>query len=382
MPRKRKPEGRREKGEGSYRWDEKNQRHIWRITVEGKRYEVADRQADRAKARFAALKAQLTKGIDVSSAKQTLNTYLPNYLDTVVVNEVSNITLRDYKKRAGHYLLPTLGDYALGDLTTPLIQAWVNAMVKKGWAQSSIKQIRSLLERCLERAVTEHILTSNPAAGVKAPKVRTVLSADDEESDRTLTADEVQKLLAAVADTPYELLYTLAARYGLRRGELLGLRWKDVDTTQNLIRIRQQVRQLDNVIEITSELKTAASRRIIPFKRDVLPLLAAQRARVAKRRLKLGADWLDLDLVFPNPDGNRRRPDNLTTHFDRIMTRLKFGDHHLHDLRATAITHMRDCGIDAEIIAAIVGHNDIQVTLKVYSETTEKRMREAIERTA
>lgn len=382
MPRKRKPEGRREKGEGSYRWDKTNQRHIWRITIDGKRYEVADREADRAKARFESLKARLTKGIDVTSAKQTLNTYLTTYLATVVVNEVSDSTLRDYKKRAGHYLLPTLGDYPLADLTTPLIQAWVNAMVAKKWARSSITQIRALLERCLDRAAAEKLIEYNPAAAVKAPKARIVKHADEEESDRTLTVDEVQTMLAAVHDTPYELLYTLAARYGLRRGELLGLRWRDINTTNLTIKIRQQVRQLDSVIEITSELKTPASRRIIPIKRDLLPLITAQRARVAKRQLSMGADWPDLDLVFPNPDGNRRRPDNLTTHFDRLMTRLKLGDHHLHDLRATAITHMRDCGIDAEIIASIVGHADIQVTLKVYSETTEKRMREAIERTA
>lgn len=380
MPRKRKPAGRRRKGEGTYRYDETTKRHIWRITIDGKRHEIADREADRAKARFEALKAQLAKRLDMVSAKQPLGAYLPNYLATVVVNEVSSSTLHDYTKRAGHYILPTLGGYALGDLTTPIVQAWVNAMIAKGWAQSSIKQALSLLRRCLQRAVDERILDYNPAAAVRPPKVRAVRSADEEDGERTLTADDVEKLLTAVTGTPYELLYTLAVRYGLRRGELLGLRWSDIDQDRRLIRVRQQVRQLDTTIEITPELKTPTSRRTIPFRADLLPLLSAQFKRVAERKLKLGPDWIDRDLIFPNPDGDRRRPDNLTTHFDRICERLSLGDHHLHDLRATAITAWRAQGIDPETAAALAGHSDMKVTLDVYSEATMLRMREAIER--
>jgi integrase len=379
MPRKRKPAARRRKGEGTYRYDEKNQRHIWRITKDGKRYEVADRDAARAEARFVALVALLSKDMDIASGKQPLREYAAHYFAAILPNEVGESTQHDYAKRASYYILPTLGDYALIDLKKPVIQAWVNAMGAAGYAHSSMVQALALLCRILDTAIPE-ILEYNAARLVKAPKApRKAHDTDEDDAGRALTRDEVAQLRAAVEGTFYEALYALALTLGMRRGELLGLRWRDINFDKQELRVRQQVRQMDAVIEVTSQLKTKNSRRLFPLSDGLVTILLAHIARVEAMRQKAGARWTEHDLVFPSADGDNRRPDNLTNHCARLLKRLGITGHHLHDLRATAITRWRESGADDETTAALAGHDSVSITAKVYSDA-EARKRAVIER--
>lgn len=379
MPR-RKPPTRRRKGEGSPRYDAKNKRYIWRITHEGKRYEVADRDPERAKARFEELVELLNRGVSIEDTRQSLRAYTEYYLANILPNEVDESTVIDYAKRAGYYILPTLGGYALADIKKPLVQAWVNAMLDHGWAISSIRQALSLLKRILETTVPE-ILEYNPAAQVKPPKVLAPLRDDDDEDEgRTLTEQEVALVLKAVTGTFYEALYTLAVRFGLRRGELLGLRWQDIDVEKQELRVRQQVRRMNNVIAVSKRLKTKNSRRTLPLAARDVALLKAHQARVYAMRLKAGAEWVEHDFVFPNDRGGHRRPDNLTTHCSRLLKRLEIEGHHLHDLRATAITRWRNNGIADEVMAAMAGHDNVKVTVNNYLDVIDDRKRAVIER--
>lgn len=380
MPRKRTP-ARRRKGEGSYKYDAKTGRHVWRITRDKRRYEIADRDAERAKARFTELVARLDKRLDVVSARQSLADFAKSYFATVLPSQVGESTLYDYTKRASRYILPTLGDYALDEIKKPLVQAWVNAMLKHGWAHSSVCQALALLKRIIDTAVPE-LLEYNAAALVKPPKAPEREHADDDEDEgRALTRDEVASLREHVAGTFYEALYALALALGLRRGELLGLRWRDVDLDKKELRVRQQVRRLDKIIQVTAKLKTKNSRRTLPLSDGLVTILMAHQARVQTMRDKAGAAWIDHDFVFPNDEGGYRRPDNLTTHTARQFKRLGIAGHHLHDLRATAITHWRESGADDETTAALAGHDDVKISVKVYSDA-EARKRAVIERTS
>lgn len=371
---------RRSHGEGAYWYDEKTKRHCYRISDQsGKRHNVADKDPERAKARFEELKRRLSDKIDIQGGRQTLHVFMTRYLETIVVNEVSQSTLHNYAKRAGYYILPTLGDYRLDELTTELGQAWVNAMVRNNWALSSIRQALSLVQRALDRAVGERLIPFNPFAVIKPPKA--IRRHDDEEEEgRALSDDQVTALLNALKGQFLEPLYILAVRLGIRRGELLGLRWKDFDPEARTLSIRQQVIRLDKEIILTTSLKTKKSRRTLPLTDDLVALLQSHRVRVYELRLKAGSEWQDLDLIFPNEHGKWRRPDNLTMHFSRLCDRLKFGDFHFHDLRATAITRWRALGIDLEVAAALAGHSHVNVTANVYSEATEARKRAAIDK--
>jgi integrase len=384
MPRRKT---RRSKGEGTPWFDEKTGQHRWRIRKNGKNYTVSDKDPERAAAKFRELKRDLEDDRKVDEGKQTLDTFTRRYLDTAL--RVGESTALDYAKRAGYYILPTLGHYALDKLTTELGELWVAAMVRRGWSVNSIKQALRLAQRILDRAVAEHLIKYNPFAVIKPPRVEQDESDDDEEGTRALAPAQVDVLLAdvkahdqhhsstagkdgrRVRSAGMYLLYMLALLLGLRRGELLGLRRRDIDLDERVLRVRQQVIRLDNEYRISRKLKTPAARRELPLS-DVL--VALLRLHI----LRIGA--VGDDLLFPGKDGGALRPDAVTKHFARACKRVGIQGFHFHDLRHTFVTNLRTAGIEPEVAAAMAGHEKPDVTLTVYSSVDMARKRAAMER--
>lgn len=371
MARKRTPKG--------YHYDKATKRHEWTIEKEGERYRVRDRDEARARAKFEELKRKIDIGVAIGADEQSLREYFPHFL-TTIAHEVKRSTLHDYQKRADYYILPTLGSTPLIDLTLPKLRAWVAAMLEQTeWTVNSIGHAIGVLERVLDCAVEEKILKANPAKSLKRPRRRKgdEMKIDEEEEQvKVFTAEEVDCLLTEVLRTnkyhALYLLYVLAVRLGLRRGELLGLRWKDVDMDQGVIHVRQQVIRLDRDILVTKP-KTESAIRDIPIPDDILSLIRAH-------KLTLGARGRIY--VFPNDEGSYRRPDGIDQHFRRVCQRLSFVGYTFHSLRHYAITTWRASGMDLEIAAALAGHKGVKVTSEVYSEATMDRKRAALKKSS
>lgn len=371
---------RREKGDGT-EWQEKATGHWrWRIRRGGKSYTVSDADRSRAKAKFRQLKDELEKGIDREGAAQLLRAWLAYWLETIK-RDVKTSTFNDYAKRCEIYITPNLGDYALSALTSKLIRAWANA-VRDAYAHSSAKQALEILARALDLAVDDHLLEFNPARAVKPPRQKAdetvIVEADD--GGRSLSVAQEQALLAAVAATDRHetraqgaraiglyVLYVLALRLGLRRGELLGLRWKDIDLENGVLHVRQQINHEGQV----TTPKSKKARRDLPLTTDLVTMLM-------EHKLKLGP--LAREYVFPDEAGNHRKPRALDKHFERATARAGIDGFVFHDLRATAITRWREHGIDLEVAAALAGHATIKVTGEVYSDATMGRKRQAMEK--
>ncbi len=197
---------------------------------------------------------------------------------------------------------------------------------------------------------------------------------EGDDQARTFTADQVMQLLAEVQSTNRHHglypLYVLAVRLGLRRGELLGLRWKDIDFDNRVIHIRQQVIQLDSEARVTTP-KTPQSRRDVPAPDDVLLILLEHRQAIGER----GEMY-----VFPARDGSFRNPNGIDQHFRRTCRRIGLEGYVFHSLRKTAITDWRTAGVDLEVAAKLAGHKSIKVTGETYSDATIERKRAAVER--
>lgn len=391
MARNSRRQTRRSPGEGTEWYDKKTKQWRWRIRWQGQDHSVADRDRARATEERDRLRDQLRKQVRVSDGKQTLAEFFPQYQESVR-RDISDSTFRDYEKRYALYIAAPLGDYRLCDLAAKpaLIRAWLNA-TRDHYALSSAKQARALLERILDLAVADKLIEENPARLVKAPRPpKQVHGDDDEEGQRALSSAQVDQLLAEAkridklwstarglplaeanavrADGVY-VLYTLAVRLGLRRGELLGLRWKDVDFERRILRVRQQVVRHDEGYHISPTLKTPAARRDLPLEDDIADLLQ-------QLQIKLGTRGHTL--VFPDADGEARDPQSITQNFRRLVRRLGFGGFHLHDLRHTAITRWRSRGVDLEVAAALAGHEKADVTANVYSDADMDRKRAAL----
>lgn len=379
---------RRSPGEGSPWFDKKTGQYRWRIRWEGKNYTVSDKDPERAATKFRELKRSLEDGVKVDEGKQTLDTFTRRYLSTTL--RVGESTAHDYAKRAGYYILPTLGPYSLDALTTELGEAWVAAMVKKGWAISSIRQALRLVQRILDRAVAERLIKYNPFAIIKPPRVEQQTSDDDEEGNRALSKEQTVLLLddvrrhdrdqtevagrdaRSVRSHGMYVLYMLAFYLGLRRGELLGLRRKDIDLDNRILRVRQQVIRLDKEHRISKTLKTPAARRDLPLVDDEIVSL------LRRHILRVGA--AGNDLLFPAEGGAPLNPSALTKHFARACKRVGLEGFHFHDTRATAITRWREAKVEAEVVAALAGHEKADVSLDVYSDAHLERKRAALRR--
>lgn len=367
---KRKRTTRRATGSGSYWTDGK--RHYFRY----KGHTVADRDKDRAQVKLESLKRRIDGERDVEGSRQRFADYLPRYIDGEL--NIKDSTRHDYHKRADYYILPTLGDFRLCDLKYQIGKAWLDAMLNDtAWSLNSVRQAVRLAQRALDHAVTSSLLEENPFAGLKLPTRRRGDEHqidDDDEQAKTFTTEQIEQLLSEVQRTnKYHglyVLYVLAHRLGIRRGELLGLRWKDIDYANKILHIRQQVIRLDNQILVTKP-KTPSARRELPLQDDIATMLREHRLTLGER----GRVY-----VFPNETGEHRRPDGIDQHFSRVCARLGFVGFKFHSLRKTATTEMRQSGADLEVTAAILGHKGVKVTAETYSDATMDRKRTAIER--
>lgn len=391
MAGNRKRKTRRAKGEGT-EWQEAKTGHWrWRIRVGGQSYSVSHADRNRAAEEFTRLKAQIKKRLNVKDGKQTLAEFFPTFQEAIY-RDVGATTFTDYQKRYRLYIAGPLGDYRLCDLDAKTIRRWLNK-TRDAYAFSSAKQARALLERILDLAVEDKLIEENPASLVKPPKpIRKPDAREDEDGQHALSAAQVAQLLdeAKRTDTIWStargqklaaanavrsegmyLLYTLGVRTGLRRGELLGLRWQDIDLDNKLLRVRQQVRRTDTGYELSDTLKTSRARRTVPLTDSLVTMLREYKLRMGAR---------GHGLLFPDKAGEARDPQSITRNFSRLVKRLGLGDYHLHDLRHTFITMMRTAGVDLEVLGDLAGHEHTDTTANIYSDADLDRKRAAMER--
>lgn len=376
---------RRSKGQGAYWYDKKAKRHCYRITHEERTYTITDVDRNKAEAKLKDLKARLAADVKIGDSKQTLTTYLDYWLKDVIGNDLKNTTQADYTFKIQHYILPELGDYRLDRLTTRIIIAWKNAIYKE-YALNSVAQSLNILKRALKHAVLERLIPANPADSVTSPRKARQAADTVATIGKVLTHEQVAALLT-MARTPLvgrygmelEALYTIATRYGPREAELLGLQWVDLDWKRGTLDITGQVQTVRGVGTSRSDTtKTDAGRRTMYLDTATLDLLRTVQTQQAARLAK--SDGIASGLIFTTRSGKPIAARNLVHHFKSLLVRAELPDIRFHDLRVTAITHMREAGIDLEVIASLVGHSDPAVTAKVYSKVSEARAREALKK--
>jgi integrase len=183
-----------------------------------------------------------------------------------------------------------------------------------------------------------------------------------------LSEEQGNRLLVVTRGDRFEALYVLALTTGMRQGELLGLRWQDVDLERAIAHVQMSVQEADGHF-ILAEVKTSHSRRNIALTRLAVKALRAHRARQNEERLAMGSKWNSAsDLVFPNGYGGIMIPDNVAKRsFKAALLRAGLPDMRFHDLRHTAATLLLSRGVHPKVVSEMLGHADIAITLRVYA---------------
>lgn len=347
------------------------------------RWKSGFRTEREAKAAERAALAELEEGGSLDAHRTPYGAYLDRWLEEVVKPHRAAGTHRTYSIYVKTRIKPAFGNKLLAELKPPELRQFVHRLVEDGEVgPNTAKVILAILKRSLGQAVRDELLPRNPAALIEAPSLREVAKVG-------APSAEAFRLLLRKAQTSWlREPVLLGADTGLRRGEVLGLRWEDVDLETGILQVRQQAIDLGTEVRL-GPLKTRASRRALRITALVVEALREHQERQEARRLGAAEAWQDFDLVFPEGDGTPRRPQLLTDAF-RYLCRSAGLQIHFHQLRHLSATLLRQGGIDTRTIAARMGHSDPGFTARIYEHITpldqeratdvmDKALRDALE---
>jgi len=267
-------------------------------------------------------------------------------------------TFEGYQYRAKH-LIVGLGHIPLAELRPEHIQHYYREKGKK-LAPATIGKHHNLLSAALAQAVEWRTLPRNVAEAVKPPQVL-------RKEMRALTGPEVHRLLAACEGKTWHPIFHTLTWTGLRRSELLGLRWKDVDLLMATMRVVQTLQKLNKGEYIYQEPKTQAGRRTIALSPVSCLELRAHREDQERDANILGIDITYDTLIFSHPDASPRLPSTLTLAFRRLADRVGLQGVRLHDLRHTMASLYLQQGVSPKTVAERLGHSSVVITLDLYS---------------
>lgn len=302
----------------------------------------------------------------------TVAKYLARHLEGKT--HITQKTRSTYQQTINHLLSTPIKDVKLQSLRPANVRDCYTALSNRGLAPRSQRKAAALLCSALAEAVHEEIITRNPALAVKVKTARVERLAD------AWNKEEVSCFLAVAKDDVLYPVFYLMLALGLRRGEVLGLSWQDVDFDEGAVRIRQALTMPgDSDTPIITAVKTPKSRRTLYSSRDVLSVLSTRRDSQKADQAFLGNAWTDSGLVFTTKLGTDLHPRNLTRSFKRLIKDAApdLKEIRVHDLRHTYASLALQRGIPIEMVSERLGHSSPGFTLNTYRHLCEAERREA-----
>jgi integrase len=230
-----------------------------------------------------------------------------------------------------------------------------------------------VLRQALHQAVRWQLLMRNPADAVDPPRPR-------RREMQALDDDQIAQLLDAAKGGNHFMPVLIAVTTGLRRGEILALRWQDVDLNKGTLAVRQSLEQTKRFGLRFKEAKTQRSRRVVALPSLLVDALRKHRREQAKHRWALGAAYQDHGLVCPADDGAPQSPDALSAAFPHLVSRAGVPRVRFHDQRYTHATQLLNEGIHPKVVSERLGHSNIGITLDTYSHVLPGMQEEAAQR--
>ncbi|HEX9037463.1 MAG TPA: tyrosine-type recombinase/integrase, partial [Ktedonobacterales bacterium] len=314
----------------------------------------------------------IQQGTPIVADRQSVEQFFTDWLANMKLKIRYN-TWQRYEQYVRLYLVPTLGKVALSKLTPQQIQSLYTAKLNEGYSTTTIAHLHTVIHHALDSALRFGLVQRNVAEFVEPPKVRKV-------EMKTLSPEQARKLLEVARGERFEALYVVALTTGMRLGELLALRWQDVDLQQGRLQVRVTLQRAPKGFALYHP-KTQRSRRNVALTQLAIDALREYRKRQDEQRALLGAAWRDLDLVFSNLEGGEMVKSNLLfSSFKPLLKRAGLPNIRFHDLRHTAATLMLWQGIHPKVVSEMLGHASVAITLDLYSHVLPNMQREAVER--
>ena len=316
--------------------------------------------------------ADVRKGTYIEPTKMIFAQWIKTWINITMKLHLRPTTWDSYQSMITNHITPTIGHIPLNRLRTAHLQNLYNDKLKSGRVDGmgglsarTVRYIHAIIHGALEQAIKENLLITNPAKAVKLPK-------NEKKIPKHFDTASIKLFLELAKKSRHYTAYLVELNTGVRRGELLSLRWSDINMSNAKIYIcRNLVRSSEQGL-IFQEPKTKLSKRSIDVHISLIKDLKDHKKKQAEEKLSAGQAYEDNDLVFCTPFGKPLDPRAFSAHFKKIIKGTKLEDMTLHGLRHTLATISIQEGIDFNTVQEILGHHSPAFTLATYAHVTEQ----------
>ena len=315
------------------------------------------------------------KGLDVAKGqKYTVGQWMDVWYEYYAKIKVRPSSHKTYEGYIKNHIKPSIGNIPLTKLTTLDLQRLYQKLLTegrvdrleaknqpKGLSSKTVRNINQVISSAMQLAIQQKLISSTPADGCALPRI-------EHKEMKTLPADQLAAFLNEAKRTGTFELYYIDLATGLRRGELLGLKWQDVDLDSGVIHVRRQVGRIDGKVQ-EAPLKTKNAYRNISIGADAVSILWEKKKQDGGRS----------EYVFPSPTGGPMSPDSILKMLHRVLERAGLPELRFHDLRHTFATLALQNGVDIKTVSGMLGHFSAGFTLDTYAHVTTAAQRQAAE---
>ena len=304
------------------------------------------------------------------TGKYTVGQWMDEWFEAYAKVKVRPSSHQTYKGYIENHIKPNIGDIPIEKLTSLQLQKFYRLLLTegrvpriesekqpKGLSAKTVRNINQVISSAMDMAVRHKLILSNPTEGCELPKV-------EHREMKTLPAEQLGAFLREAEESGVYELYYLDLATGLRRGELLGLKWEDIDLQNGVIHVRRQVARVDGEVK-EMPLKTKNSYRNISISQDAVAMLTEMEAHRSS------------DYVFPSSTGGPISPDGVNNMLHRVLKRAGLPSIRFHDLRHTFATLALQNGVDIKTVSGMLGHFSAGFTLATYAHVTTSAQKEA-----
>ncbi len=370
--------GKRGNGAGSIYKRKSDNKCVGSLTLDnGKRKVVYGKTQKEVQDKLKEALYEQQKGTLVATSQQTIEQFLTDWLENTYKRRIRPRTYERYQEAIKLHIVPASGRHQLQKLTPQHVQSFYAREEKNGLAPATIIYYHSVLHNALNMAVKWGLINRNVCDVVSPPrKTRYEI--------QPLNTEQIQKLLSVLSGHKWEALFTLAIVTGLRRGEILALKWQDINVDTGTLQVRRILSRVPtntpdrHHVYVEAEPKTQKSRRNVVIAPLAIVTLRKHQALQVEARTLAGKDWLENDYVFCTACGNHLGPNYVVDVLKGLLKQAGLPSIRFHDLRHSAASLLLSLGTHPKVVQELLGHTHISMTLDIYSHVLPGMQQEAM----
>jgi integrase len=344
---------------------------VWvgEVSLNGRRMTKYAKTQKEARDWVNATLGKIDHGLTFDGAQLTLAQYMESWLSGKDLARRPS-TVRNYRRYRDLYILPALGRLKLQSIFSMHVRQLYIRMQQDGKGARKIQLVHVTLHCAFAQAVKEGLVGYNPMDAVERPKVET-------KRYDILTEEQARTFRSAVKSHPLEALFFLALTTSIRKGEILGLMWTDVDWEKHTLRVERQLQPVSFKTGALVPTKTKAGRRAILIGPGTMALLKEHREKQERQRLLAGDRWQEHGMIFTTSIGTYIDQTKVSRAFKDVLKKAGLPEIRFHDLRHTSISILLENGTLVNTVQSRAGHSKASVTTDIYGRTLARSQQEA-----